>query len=258
MGSTEVKWLVIGLVAGATSGLFGVGGGIVLVPALTMFAAMDHRQAAATSLMALGPLAFLGMLGYALRGQVDLWLSVPMMIGSLIGGWLGVGLANRLSTRVLRWIFTGVVLVAAIRLVTAPGDRTVELTHDPSRLIWLLPVGIAIGVLSALTGVGGGAIVVPSLQLGFGAPAAVAKGSSLLMMLPASISGGIRNLRSGTGSRPAAMWVGGVGALTALLMSQLSVGMDPVLADLLFAALLFAVVTQTLWADLVGVFRRRR
>lgn len=257
MGLTEVKWLVIGVVSGAASGLFGVGGGIVMVPALTRFGGMDQRQAAATSLMALGPLALLGMLGYAVRGQVDLWLAVPMMVGSLIGGWLGAGLANRLSIRALRWIFIGVVLLAAVRLISAPGASTVALTHEVGRLIWLLPIGVAIGVLSALTGVGGGAVVVPTLQIGFGAPAPVAKGSSLLMILPAAVSGGWRNARSGRGSRSAAMWIGGVGAGVALVMAWLSVGLDPVLADVLFAVLLFIVVAQTLWADLRGVLRRR-
>ncbi|WP_035273844.1 sulfite exporter TauE/SafE family protein, partial [Actinoalloteichus caeruleus] len=76
-----------------------------------------------------------------------------------------------------------------------------------------LPIGLAIGVLSALTGIGGGAIMVPVMQLGFAAPAAMAKGTSLLVITPTSILGGARALRKGNGSLRASLWIGCSGVL---------------------------------------------
>lgn len=59
------------MIAGFTSGLFGVGGGIIIVPALVLLAAFDQKVATATSLMAIVPIAISGMVGYAIDGEVD-------------------------------------------------------------------------------------------------------------------------------------------------------------------------------------------
>jgi uncharacterized membrane protein YfcA len=238
------------------SGLFGVGGGVAIVPLLTAWCGQDQRQAVATSLMALGPLAVFGVIGYAVHGAVDLWLSVPLAVGSMIGAWLGAGLLDKLSPRVLRWLFTTVLTLVAVRMVLVPGGQAVPVSHAVWCLVLLVPAGMMIGLLAALTGIGGGAVAVPLLQLGYGAAAATAKGSSLLMILPASISGGWRNLRLGNGSRSAAGWIGGAGAGAALATSQLSVRLDPVLADRLFALLLIGVAVRTVWNDLVTLLRR--
>ncbi|MBX3117412.1 MAG: sulfite exporter TauE/SafE family protein, partial [Cryobacterium sp.] len=67
-----LRLVLIGLVVGFFSGLFGVGGGIVLVPLLISFAGFDHRQASATSLAAVLLTAIAGMVAYASHGSVDL------------------------------------------------------------------------------------------------------------------------------------------------------------------------------------------
>jgi uncharacterized membrane protein YfcA len=250
------KLAVIGMVAGAMSGLFGIGGGFVIVPALTAWCGRGQRQAVATSLMAIFPLAIGGVIAYAAHGQLDVWAAVPLAIGSLVGAWFAAALLNHVPQRALRWIFAVVVLLTAAKLLLDPGAPTGPVSHDLPKLALLLPVGVLIGVLAGLTGTGGGAIMVPVMQLGFGIPAVVAKGTSLLVMLPSSVLGGWRNLRNGNGSAREAAWIGLSGVLATLATTQWSVVMNPTLSDILFAALLIVVVTRTIWGDLKALLAR--
>lgn len=232
------------------SGLFGVGGGVLIVPALVAFCRKDQRQAVAVSLLAIGPLAVSGVIGYALHHQVDVHLAVPLAVGSLIGAWIGSALLHKVPTRVLRLIFALAALSAAVRLLVDPGVPAGEVRHELWRLALLLPVGVAIGILAGLTGIGGGAVMVPIMQLGFGVAAALAKGTSLLVMLPTALFAGWRNLRSGLGSISEATWVGLSGVLAAFGASAVSVRLPGVAADLLFGAFLIMVAVRTVWPDL--------
>src|SRR5215217_2201647 len=96
---------VIGVAAGFLSGLFGVGGGVLIVPALVAFCRRDQRQAVATSLLAIAPLAVAGVIGYALNGQVDVFLAIPLALGSMAGAWIGSSLLKRAPLRTLRVLF---------------------------------------------------------------------------------------------------------------------------------------------------------
>ncbi|MCP2257999.1 hypothetical protein LX15_001686 [Streptoalloteichus tenebrarius] len=244
------KLALIGLVAGAMSGLFGIGGGVVIVPALVAWCRRDQRQAVATSFLALGPLALAGVVGYALHGQVDVLIAVPLAAGSMIGAWIGAALLSRAPLAFLRWLFAVVALATAAKLAFDPGMAPGEVDHEWWRLALLLPVGVLIGVLAALTGIGGGAVMVPVMQLGFHVPAALAKGTSLLVILPTSALGGWRNLRNGNGSLRDAAWIGGSGVVATVATSQWAVVMDQTLSDVLFGCLLVFVAVRTIWGDL--------
>ena len=93
-----------GLVAGLLSGLFGVGGGIILVPALVQLG-MPQRLAAGTSVAAILPTAIVGSLGYALAGDVDLIAAAALAVGVVIGAQIGSLLLAQLSREVLFWSF---------------------------------------------------------------------------------------------------------------------------------------------------------
>ncbi|WP_338063928.1 sulfite exporter TauE/SafE family protein [Actinomyces ruminis] len=97
--------VLMGLGAGFLAGLFGVGGGLVIVPALMAFAGMDQRHAAATSLVAIVPTSIVGAVSYGVQGQVSLVAAVFLIIGSLIGAQIGVRLLRTLPARILPWIF---------------------------------------------------------------------------------------------------------------------------------------------------------
>jgi len=250
--------VLVGLLAGVTAGLFGVGGGLVIVPALVAFCRRDQREAVATSLLAIAPLAVAGVTGYAIQGQIDILLAAPLAAGSVAGAWLGTALLRRLSLRLLRLVFATAVLGAAVRLLVDPGVPAGVVTHDPLGLAVLVPAGIAVGLLAGLSGIGGGAVMVPLLQLGFAVPAALAKGTSLLVILPTSLMSGWRNRRVELGSMRDAAWIGLVGTGTTFAASVISVRMPAAVSDVLFGCFLLFVATRTIWADLRAWWPRRR
>jgi uncharacterized protein len=245
----RLRLVIVGLLAGLTAGLFGVGGGLVIVPALVAFCRRDQRQAVATSLLAIAPLAIAGVAGYALHGQIDVLLAAPLAVGAVVGAWLGAVLLRRLSLRVLRLVFAAATLAAAVRLLVDPGVPAGDVSHEPLWLAVLIPIGVGVGLLAGLSGIGGGAIMVPVLQLGLAVPAALAKGTSLLVILPTSLVSGWRNRRAELGSIRDASWIGLVGAGMTFAASAVSVRMPGTVSDILFGCFLLFVSTRTIWAD---------
>lgn len=245
-----VRLGLIGVVAGFMSGLFGVGGGVLIVPALVALCRLDQRRAVATSLLAIGPLAVAGVTGYALHREVDVYLAVPLVLGTVVGAWVGAALLPRVSLPALRWLFAAATLAAAARLLIDPGVPVGEVRDELWQLAILVPIGIAVGVLAGLTGIGGGAVMVPIMQLGFAVPAALAKGTSLLVVLPTALVSGWRNLRVRLGSVRDAAWIGLSGMVAAFAASAVSVRLPAVLADVLFGAFLIFVALRTVWPDL--------
>ncbi|WP_086823860.1 sulfite exporter TauE/SafE family protein [Allokutzneria sp. NRRL B-24872] len=254
--SERRRLATIGAAAGTLSGLFGVGGGVVIVPALVAWCGRDQREAVATSLTAVGPLAVAGAIGYALHRQVDLVVALPLGIGSLIGAWLGSALLSRAPLAALRWLYAVIAVGTAVRLWLAPGEVGGAVSHGPGTLALLLPVGIAVGLLSGLTGIGGGTVLVPIMQLGFSLPAAPAKGTSLLVILPTSALGGYQNSKKGNGCLKDSLLVGAAGVLATLVVSQFAVFMDHALSDVLLAFLLLAVGIGAIWGDVRSFFKR--
>jgi uncharacterized protein len=108
---------LLGLAAGALSGLLGVGGGILFVPALTLALSLTQVKAEATSLLAIVPVALLGALRQHRYGNVE--LRDGLVIGGLsAAGALGGGaLANALPQRALRYGFAALMLLVATQLL---------------------------------------------------------------------------------------------------------------------------------------------
>ena len=112
-----VQFLLIGLAAGVLSGLFGVGGGILIVPALLFLTRMSQHTATGTSLGALLlPVGLLGAWQYYRAGQLDVQASLWIALGMLFGAWAGGALAQEISGPVLRRAFAILLAVAAARL----------------------------------------------------------------------------------------------------------------------------------------------
>lgn len=107
----------IGLAAGVLAGMFGIGGGIVIVPALIILAKMSATSATGTSLGALLlPVGALGAWEYWRHGHVNIRASVLIALGLFIGAWFGAWLAIQLPPQVLRRSFAVFLLVVAVRL----------------------------------------------------------------------------------------------------------------------------------------------
>jgi uncharacterized protein len=112
-----VRLVLIGLVAGVFSSLFGVGGGIVIVPLLMLVAAFGAKEAAATSLGAIVITALAGVTLYALRGKVDVAYALLIGIPAMGGAVLGTSLQRRISGRALTLGFAGLLTAVGIWLI---------------------------------------------------------------------------------------------------------------------------------------------
>lgn len=88
-GHSVLGYAIAGGLAGLCNGLFGGGGGSILVPALTRGCGLDQRRAFATSVAVILPLCVLSAGIYLWRGGLDLWVALPYLVGGGIGGYLG-------------------------------------------------------------------------------------------------------------------------------------------------------------------------
>lgn len=234
----------IGLLAGLLSGLFGVGGGTVIVPFLVLFLTFNQRLAAGTSLAAIVPTAAVGVISYALHDSVAWIPALLLAAGAVVGAQIGTWMLPRLSLTVLRWAFVGflVAVIVSLFLVIPSRDAVLALTWLSG--IGLVVLGVVTGVLSGLIGVGGGIVVVPALMVLFGTSDLVAKGTSLLMMIPTAVSGTIGNLRRHNVDLMAAAIVGLAACTTTALGAWVATQVDPFVANVLFAAYLVIIAVQ--------------
>ena len=112
-----MRLVLIGLVAGVFSSLFGVGGGIVIVPLLMLVAAFGAKEATATSLGAIVITALAGVTLYALRGRVDVAYALLVGIPAMGGAVLGTSLQRRISGNALTLAFAALLTAVGIWLI---------------------------------------------------------------------------------------------------------------------------------------------
>ena len=110
--------LGIGLIAGMLSGLVGVGGGIIIVPALVFFLGFSQHQAMGTSLgILLLPAGIFAVLNYYRQGYIDSKIVLILFAGFLVGGFLGSKLSLTLPEATLKKIFAFLLLVIASKML---------------------------------------------------------------------------------------------------------------------------------------------
>jgi uncharacterized membrane protein YfcA len=107
-----VRLVLIGLVAGFFSALFGVGGGIILVPMLILVSRFFERSAMATSLASIGLIALVGTISYTIHGDVHLGYALLVGLPAAVGAVAGSSLQQRLATPILTFGFS--LLLAAV------------------------------------------------------------------------------------------------------------------------------------------------
>jgi uncharacterized membrane protein YfcA len=111
-----MQFIIIGLIAGILSGLFGIGGGIVIVPALILVAHMKPQMATGTSLAALLlPVGALGAWQYYRHHSLNVSAALWIAVGIFVGAYFGAYLALKLPPRELQRLFAVFMLIAAIR-----------------------------------------------------------------------------------------------------------------------------------------------
>jgi uncharacterized membrane protein YfcA len=241
------RTIIVGLVAGFLSGLFGVGGGILIVPALVIVLKFDQRLAHGTSLAAVLPIALSSMTSYAVADKIDWRVALFLAIGALAGAVLGTHFLHKLPHDVLALGFSILLVATAVRMLVDNSEATGRGAISVLGAIVLVGVGFATGILAGLLGVGGGIILVPARVIGVGIPAAIAKGTSLAVIVPTSIMGTWRNRKKRNADLYTAAILGVAGIVSAYAAGALSVGMSESLSNLLFALLLLFVAARMLF-----------
>jgi uncharacterized membrane protein YfcA len=112
----DPKLLGIGFGGGVLSGLLGVGGGIVMVPLLVLWARYRQREAHAVSLGAIVPISVAGIATYGVAGEVRYWQALGLAAGSIVGAALGARLLTHIDERLLKVVF-GAFLVGVAALL---------------------------------------------------------------------------------------------------------------------------------------------
>src|SRR5690606_22778926 len=126
-------------------------------------------------------------------------------------------------------------------------DRSADLEFGGAVIVGLLALGLVVGVVSGLLGIGGGVIIVPALMLLFGVGDLVAKGTSLLMMIPTAVTGTIANSRRKNVDLRASAVIGLLAIPASFGGVAVSVLMPPALGSMLFALLLVYCALQLGW-----------
>lgn len=116
----DPQLIAIGLAGGVLSGLLGVGGGIVMVPLLVIWAGYAQRDAHAMSLGAIVPISIAGVFTYGIAGEVRLPQALALAVGAVVGARMGAGLLSRLGDRSLKLAFGGFLVAVAVLMAARP------------------------------------------------------------------------------------------------------------------------------------------
>ena len=242
--------LALGAVGGVLSGLFGIGGGAVLVPLLVLVAHLPQHTAHATSLAAIVLTALSATLAFWSQDAVAFGPGLVVAAGAITGAWLGAGLMHRLSAVNLRRAFAVLLVLTAVQLLSGlgtpqPGDAAL-LGSGAVAVVGFALLGLAAGVLSALMGVGGGVIMVPALVLLAGLSQHTAEGTSLLVIVPTSVMGAVRHARRGYTDWRLGLLLGVGGILGAQAGAQVALRLDAARLAQLFGVFLLLTAAQLL------------
>lgn len=245
---TSIWWLLlVGIATGALSGLLGVGGGIIMVPALVALGFTRHR-ANATSLAAIMLVALSGAIAFGLADDVDLPVAVALGIGGLVGSTVGATWMHRLSGPTLARIFGAILLLAGIRMVmggdvrSSSGIRSTLVATGA-----LLLIGAIAGFSSGLAGIGGGVLMVPAMVFLLGIDQHTAEGTSLVAILFTAAAGTRVNVRNLHVDWRAVIALGVMGAAAAPLATLQAQRIPAENLGRIFGVFMIITAIRTLW-----------
>lgn len=202
------QWLVLiaamlaaGCAAGVLAGLFGIGGGIVIVPVLELILgflgidpAIRMHIAVATSLAVIVPTSISSARAHHKKGAVDLGIVRSWWFFILAGSVFGAWLASQFHSRVLAAVFATLALLVALKLMFVPERASLTERMPKNPLVNVIPT--VIGTLSAMMGIGGGTFSVMTLTL-FNVPIHRAVGTASLLGLFIALPGAIAFIAAG-------------------------------------------------------------
>ncbi|MEN8234775.1 MAG: sulfite exporter TauE/SafE family protein [Actinomycetota bacterium] len=117
MTTALTKAAVLGGIAGVVAGMFGVGGGVIVVPGLVLWLSLSQQQASGTSTATIVVSSAAALVAFGAAGSVDWPTAALLLAGSVIGAWIGARFAHRVNERSLAIVFALVLAVAGLRMV---------------------------------------------------------------------------------------------------------------------------------------------
>lgn len=177
-----------GAAAGLFGSLLGLGGGVLIVPLLTLVFGLDLREAVGVSLVSVIMTSSVAAGVYLERHVADLRLGMRLELFTALGALIGGSIAFLIDERFLALLFAVLLAYVAISMLRsrASGPAAASAEMSTSYEVRNLPLGVVgatgAGVLSALLGVGGGIVKVPLMHLGMGVPLRVSTATSNLMV----------------------------------------------------------------------------
>lgn len=177
-------YISCGLSAGLLGGYLGLGGGIIMVPFLTVVTGLDIKAAVPVSVAAIVVNSLASSNEYLKKGMVDLELMILLATFTIIGNAGGSMLSGYISADAISYVLTVFVLYAAISLLKGRKEKP-RLSFSDNRKKYLfvcILISLLTGIIAALIGVGGGVILVPTLYLIIGVPLSTARGTSSMLI----------------------------------------------------------------------------
>jgi uncharacterized membrane protein YfcA len=252
-------FILIGLAAGVFAGLFGIGGGIIIVPALIVLAGFPLVKATGTSLAAiLLPVGILGVIAYAKAKVIDIRASVLIAAGLLTTVLAGAWLANTLPVDIMRRLFAVFCLYVSwnfidpVRRIKAWRGWELETKAEPEGAphppaAALLGVGLLAGVMAGMFGIGGGNIIVPVLTLALHYPAKRAIATSLgAILFPFGVPGVLYYHHAGNLDITAAAWIAAGLFLSTVFGALITIRLPNRTVKLLYGVFLLYVAARFL------------
>ena len=194
--------LALGAALGFLGGLFGIGGGIIAIPVLSLAFGMDQHLAQGTTLVMVVPNVMLGLWRYYKRGGVNVRYAIVLGSSAVAVTYLAARFAIGLRATTLRLAFAVFIIAMAAYLIWQTGRRRAKQRHDSVAANVILPadekhpapgwaifVGAAGGILSGMFGVGGATVAPPMLTTFYGFSQAGAQGLALALVAPGSVVG---------------------------------------------------------------------
>lgn len=117
MDKNNIKLITLGFVTGIVNGIFGSGGGTIIVPALVLFCGLKDYKAHATAISIILPLTVISTAIYLFKNTIPLKMSLLVVVGGLVGSYLGAKMLNKVPTNILSKVFGGVIIYTAVRMI---------------------------------------------------------------------------------------------------------------------------------------------
>ena len=179
--------IALALAIGVAMGLFGGGGSLLLVPALTYLLGFDAKQAVTTSLAVVGLSAAVGSAARLAQGTLPIKPALVSGIATVLGAVIGSAIGARLDANLQLRIFGVIVAVAAVALAWQAAVGYGPAVRARGRVV-MAAAGLGVGLVTGLVGVGGGFLIVPALVMGASLDIREATSVSLFVVVLATAS----------------------------------------------------------------------